>query len=54
MGTTVEKGTLVATGTPPGTGNGEVKVGDKMEVVIDKIGTISNKVRGEEELKDLL
>jgi len=39
---TLETGDVIATGTPPGVG--PVNVGDVIEVEIDKIGTLTNKV----------
>eukprot|EP00656_Telonema_subtile_P018458 TRINITY_DN19978_c0_g1_i4.p1 TRINITY_DN19978_c0_g1~~TRINITY_DN19978_c0_g1_i4.p1 ORF type:complete len:397 (-),score=86.14 TRINITY_DN19978_c0_g1_i4:47-1237(-) len=42
MGTTIEAGTLIATGTPPGTGLGDVKHGDVMTVSLDKVGNLTN------------
>ena len=43
-GTTIEKGTLIAMGTPPGTGQGIVQVGDEMCVELDGVGSICSKV----------
>lgn len=48
---TLRPGDLIATGTPPGVGMGRspkvwLKDGDKMDVMIEKIGTLSNYVRG--------
>jgi 2-keto-4-pentenoate hydratase/2-oxohepta-3-ene-1,7-dioic acid hydratase in catechol pathway len=43
---TIEPGDIIATGTPPGIG--PLKPGDTVEVTIDKIGTLSNPVIGEE------
>ncbi|OXS79074.1 fumarylacetoacetate hydrolase family protein [Domibacillus enclensis] len=48
---TLKPGDLIATGTPPGVGMGRspkvwLKNGDQMEVTIEKIGTLSNRVRG--------
>ncbi|KAF2009472.1 hypothetical protein BU24DRAFT_437122 [Aaosphaeria arxii CBS 175.79] len=49
-GRTVRAGTVCMTGTPSGVGwfmtpNGYVKDGDVIEVTIEKLGTISNKIR---------
>eukprot|EP00947_MAST-08B_sp_MAST-8B-sp1_P004747 g4747.t1 len=44
MGTTVEARTVIATGTPPGTGLGDVKVGDTMTVRLEKVGDLTNPV----------
>ena len=44
MGTTVEGGTVIATGTPPGTGLGDVKAGDVMTVSLEGIGNLTNPV----------
>ncbi|MCM3790110.1 fumarylacetoacetate hydrolase family protein [Domibacillus indicus] len=48
---TLKPGDLIATGTPPGVGMGRspkvwLKDGDQMDVTIEKIGTLSNHVRG--------
>ncbi|MCI2256821.1 fumarylacetoacetate hydrolase family protein [Domibacillus sp. PGB-M46] len=48
---TLKPGDLIATGTPPGVGMGRspkvwLKDGDRMNVTIEKIGTLSNHVRG--------
>lgn len=50
QGTTIKKGTVIMTGTPSGVAMGmkEPKYlndGDKVEVTIEKIGTVSNKMR---------
>lgn len=37
---TLEKGDIIATGTPPGVG--KIEDGDKIEVIIEKIGTLRN------------
>lgn len=37
---TLEKGDIILTGTPKGVG--EIKVGDKVEIVIEKIGALTN------------
>jgi 2-keto-4-pentenoate hydratase/2-oxohepta-3-ene-1,7-dioic acid hydratase in catechol pathway len=39
---TLETGDVIATGTPPGVG--PMKVGDTVEIVIENIGTLKNKV----------
>ncbi len=39
---TLKKGDIIATGTPPGVG--ELRVGDKVEVRIEGIGSLVNKV----------
>jgi 2-keto-4-pentenoate hydratase/2-oxohepta-3-ene-1,7-dioic acid hydratase in catechol pathway len=39
---TLETGDVIATGTPPGVG--PMKVGDSVEIVIENIGTLKNKV----------
>ena len=44
MGTTVEGGTVIATGTPPGTGLGDVKAGDVMTVSLEGVGNLTNPV----------
>ncbi|MFD0048814.1 fumarylacetoacetate hydrolase family protein [Actinomycetes bacterium NPDC127524] len=49
-GMTLEPGDIIATGTPAGVGKGMkppvyLKSGDKIEVTIGKIGTLSNSVR---------
>jgi len=46
---TLEPGDVIATGTPPGVGFARkppvfLKSGDKMEVVIEKVGTLGNPV----------
>jgi 2-keto-4-pentenoate hydratase/2-oxohepta-3-ene-1,7-dioic acid hydratase in catechol pathway len=46
---TLEPGDVIATGTPPGVGFARkppvfLKAGDKMEVVIEKVGTLNNPV----------
>ncbi|KAF2837731.1 hypothetical protein M501DRAFT_136675 [Patellaria atrata CBS 101060] len=51
-GTTVRKGTVVMTGTPSGVGlfmspKGFIKDGDEVEVGIEGVGSISNKIRFE-------
>lgn len=48
---TLKPGDLIATGTPPGVGMGRnpkvwLKNGDRMNVTIEKIGTLSNRVQG--------
>ncbi|WP_110929159.1 fumarylacetoacetate hydrolase family protein [Bacillus massiliglaciei] len=48
---TLKPGDLIATGTPPGVGMGRdpkvwLKDGDRMDVTIEKIGTLSNFVKG--------
>lgn len=43
---TLEPGDIIATGTPPGIG--PLKPGDTVDVTIDKIGTLSNPVIGED------
>jgi 2-keto-4-pentenoate hydratase/2-oxohepta-3-ene-1,7-dioic acid hydratase in catechol pathway len=48
---TLKPGDLIATGTPPGVGMGRnpkvwLKNGDRMNVTIEKIGTLSNHVQG--------
>jgi 2-keto-4-pentenoate hydratase/2-oxohepta-3-ene-1,7-dioic acid hydratase in catechol pathway len=48
---TLKPGDLIATGTPPGVGMGRnpkvwLKNGDRMNVTIEKIGTLSNHVKG--------
>lgn len=48
---TLKPGDLIATGTPPGVGMGRnpkvwLKNGDRMNVTIEKIGTLSNDVKG--------
>jgi len=52
QGTTLERGTIIMTGTPPGIGcmrNPKVVLnpGDDMRVYIDGIGTLINKVHYE-------
>lgn len=42
---TLEKGDIILTGTPKGVG--EIKVGDKVEIVIEQIGTLTNFVVAE-------
>ena len=44
IGTTIERGTLIASGTPPGTGQGIVKRGDVMRTELDHVGVLSNLV----------
>ena len=49
LGTTLESGTIVSTGTPSGVGIGKIppqymKAGDVMEAEIDQIGVLRNKV----------
>jgi len=49
LGTTLESGTIVSTGTPSGVGIGKtpqqyMKAGDVMEAEIDQIGVLRNKV----------
>lgn len=49
QGTTLEAGSLIFTGTPSGVGMGMkpkvwLKDGDKVEVFIDGIGTLTNKM----------
>lgn len=39
---TLEKGDVIATGTPPGVG--ELNSGDSVDVTIEGIGTLSNEV----------
>ncbi len=41
---TLEKGDVIATGTPPGVG--ELFIGDEVEIEIEKIGTLKNVVVG--------
>jgi 2-keto-4-pentenoate hydratase/2-oxohepta-3-ene-1,7-dioic acid hydratase in catechol pathway len=48
---TLRPGDLIATGTPPGVGMGRspkvwLKDGDRMSITIEKIGTLSNYVKG--------
>lgn len=48
---TLKPGDLIATGTPPGVGMGRnpkiwLKNGDRMNITIEKIGTLSNHVQG--------
>jgi 2-keto-4-pentenoate hydratase/2-oxohepta-3-ene-1,7-dioic acid hydratase in catechol pathway len=50
---TLEPGDVIATGTPPGVGFARkppvfLKSGDKMEVVIEKVGTLGNPVTAAE------
>jgi 2-keto-4-pentenoate hydratase/2-oxohepta-3-ene-1,7-dioic acid hydratase in catechol pathway len=51
---TLAPGTMILTGTPDGVGAAQkppcfLKFGDKVEVFIEKIGTLSNEVREEAE-----
>ena len=39
---TLERGDVIATGTPPGVG--EMKIGDVVEIEIEKIGRLRNRV----------
>jgi 2-keto-4-pentenoate hydratase/2-oxohepta-3-ene-1,7-dioic acid hydratase in catechol pathway len=50
QGTTIKKGTVIMTGTPSGVAMGMkepkyLKNGDKVEVSIEKIGTVSNEMK---------
>lgn len=51
QGMTLEPGDIIATGTPGGVGKGFkpprfLKPGDKMEITIEKIGTLTNQIEG--------
>jgi 2-keto-4-pentenoate hydratase/2-oxohepta-3-ene-1,7-dioic acid hydratase in catechol pathway len=54
-GMTLEPGDIIATGTPAGVGKGFkppkfLHPGDEIEITIEKIGTLVNRIEGNEEI----